>query len=240
MGHIPDVPATSGIQVLDRAVYILSVIASQPRNLTELCEATGLPRATAHRIAVALEKHRLIERTPTGQWATGPALIDMAPSTNSRIEEAAAMVLPELMQSTGESVQVYRLSGLERVCIANAEPPSGLRDTVPVGHRMTLAAGSAAKILVAFSSPALREQVLPTAAYTRHDLDEIRAAGISESIAERDPALGSASVPVFDASGQLTAALSISGPVDRMGHSPAARFGSALKACARQLESYLA
>lgn len=239
MRYIPDVPATSGIQVLDRAVYILSVIASQPRNLTELCNATGLPRATTHRIAVALEKHRLIERTPTGQWATGPALLDMAPSTTSRIEEAAGVVLPELMQSTGESVQVYRLSGLERVCIANAEPASGLHDTVPVGHRMTLAAGSAAKVLVAFGPPAVREQILPTATYTPRDLEDIRRTGISESSAERDPSLGSASVPVFDASGQLTAALSISGPVDRMGPSPAARFGDVLKSSARQLEGYL-
>lgn len=240
MGQFTDIPAISGIQVLDRAVYILNVIAAEPRSLSDLCTITGLPRATAHRIAVALEKHRLIERDSSGNWTTGPALAEMAPSQDSRLEDAAGYILPELMRRTGESVQLYRLSGLERVCVANAEPVSGLRDTVPVGHRMTLAAGSAAKALVAFGPPSLREQVLPTAAYTARELEEIARTGISESSAERDPSLGSATVPIFDANGQLIAALSISGPVDRMGSSPAAKFGADLKESARRLEGFLA
>lgn len=239
MGQNKDVPATSGIQVLDRAIFILSVIAKKPRNLAELCEITGLPRATAHRIAVALEKHRLIERLPDSHWTAGPALSELAPQASSRLEEAAGHILPKLMQATNESVQLYRLSGMERVCIANAEPVAGLRDTVPIGTHMTLEAGSAAKLLVAFSSQLLQKEVLPTAAYDEAELEQIHADGISQSYAERDPSLASASVPVFDANGSLIAALSISGPVDRMGKQPAERFGRVLKEAARELESHL-
>ena len=47
--------------------------------------------------------------------------------------EAAAAVLPRLRDITGESVQLYRRDGTQRVCVAAAEPASGLRDTVPVG-----------------------------------------------------------------------------------------------------------
>ena len=43
------------------------------------------------------------------------------------------MVLPRLREITGESVQIYRREGTERVCIAAIEAPTGLRDTVPVG-----------------------------------------------------------------------------------------------------------
>ena len=234
-----EIPATSGIQVLDRAIYILSVIAAQPRNLTELCDATGLPRATAHRISVALEKHRLIERQDDGQWAAGPALAELAPHSNARLEDVANGLLPGLVAQTKESVQLYRLSGTDRLCIANAEPLTGLRDTVPVGTRMTLTAGSAAKVLVAWSPNTLRDTVLPDAAYDRAELDRTRANGIAESIAERDVSLSSASVPVFDPEGTMVAALSVSGPVDRMTDSPAKTFGDALQHTAKLIEQAL-
>lgn len=239
MGHNSEVPSTSGIQVLDRAIFILSVIAAEPRNLSELCEITGLPRATAHRIAVALEKHRLIERLPDSQWTAGPALAELAPQSTSRLEEAAEYVLPKLMQETNESVQLYRLSGMERVCIANAEPVAGLRDTVPVGTRMTLEAGSAAKVLVGHSSPSLQKEVLATAAYSADELRRVVQEGVADSHAERDPSLASASVPIFDANGSLIAALSISGPADRIGKNAGTRYGAQLKAAALELQKQL-
>ena len=42
---------SSGIGVLDKAVQVLQVTAAAPSGLAELCAATGLPRATAHRLA---------------------------------------------------------------------------------------------------------------------------------------------------------------------------------------------
>ena len=239
MGHPSEVPATSGIQVLDRAVFILMVISAEPRTLTDLCEITGLPRATAHRIAVALEKHRLIQRDRHGAWTTGPALAEMAPTANSRLKEAAEHILPKLLADTGESVQLYRISGMERVCIANANPSTGLHDIVPVGHRMSLGAGSAAKVLLAYASETLVAQILPTAAFTQQDLDDVRNTEISESSAERDPSLGSASVPLFDATGTMIAALSLSGPVERMSPHPAKKYGTALRRAAREFNNAL-
>ena len=137
----------SGIGVLDKSVIVLRAVAQAPANLTELCERTNLPRATAHRLAVGLETHRLLARNAAGRWYPGPALGELASSAHDPIQEAALMVLPRLREITGESVQVYRREGSERVCIAAMEPPTGLRDTVPVGTRFPMSAGSAAKVL---------------------------------------------------------------------------------------------
>ena len=57
----------------DKAVAILRAVADEPATLAELVSRTGLPRATAHRLAVALEAHRLVRRTADGAWAPGPA-----------------------------------------------------------------------------------------------------------------------------------------------------------------------
>ncbi|MCJ7859407.1 IclR family transcriptional regulator [Corynebacterium kalidii] len=234
----PVASTTSGIQVLDRALLILGIVARRPHSLSELCDTTGLPRATAHRIAVALEKHRMVTRLEDGQWTAGPALAELAPKSSTRLDEAAEHVLPDLVERTGEAVQIYKLSGRERVCIATAEPRQGLRDTVPVGNRLTLNAGSAAKVLVAYSPTVFQDDILPDAAYTAEDLELVRAGQIAESVGERDAALASVSVPVRDASGVI-AALSISGPAERMGPSPAARHREALQRSAAELERYL-
>ncbi|RAU93248.1 helix-turn-helix domain-containing protein, partial [Mycolicibacter senuensis] len=45
----------SGIGVLDKALAVLHTVAESPCGLAELCERTGLPRATAHRLAAGLE-----------------------------------------------------------------------------------------------------------------------------------------------------------------------------------------
>ncbi|KGM18354.1 IclR family transcriptional regulator [Corynebacterium auriscanis] len=239
MGNDVEVPNTSGIQVLDRAVYLLNVIAARPSNLTQLCELTGLPRATTHRIAVALEKHRLIQRDEEGRWRIGQGVIELAPRSSNRLLEAADEVLPELVKEVGEAVQVYRRSGFERVCVAAISPSAGLHDIVPAGHRMTLAAGSAAKVLVAYGTEDLRREVLPTAAYDRAELDQIRTQGWAESVAERDVSLASCSVPILDAGGGLVAVLSTSGPVDRLRPSPADRYKDTLLAGAKRIGELL-
>ena len=64
----------SGVGVLDKAVRVLDALESGPAALAELVDRTGLPRATAHRLAVALEVHRLVARDAAGRFALGPRL----------------------------------------------------------------------------------------------------------------------------------------------------------------------
>ena len=147
MGQNITPPATtSGIKVLDRAMLILVTIGEKPRSLTELCEATGLPRATAHRLASALETHHILTRTADGRWTIGAVLTSLGARSATTLVDAATPIMAALMADTGESVQLYQLAGAHRVCIAAQEPASGLQNTVPTGSRLPLTAGSAAKI----------------------------------------------------------------------------------------------
>src|ERR1700676_4172568 len=62
----------SGIGVLDKAVGLLYTVAESPCGLAELCERTGLPRATAHRLAAGLQTHPLLARDGGGRRRLGP------------------------------------------------------------------------------------------------------------------------------------------------------------------------
>jgi DNA-binding IclR family transcriptional regulator len=225
----------SGIGVLDKAVGVLYTIAESPCGLAELCDRTGLPRATAHRLAAGLEVHRLLARDGDGRWRLGPAVSELATHVNDPLLAASAAVLPRLREITGESVQLYRREGSSRICIAAMEPPAGLRDTVPVGARLPMTAGSGAKVLLAYSDAATQQSVLPAAKFTDRALAEVRRRGWAQSAAEREPGVASVSAPVRDAQGAVIAAISVSGPIDRMGRRPGARWAADLLAAADAL-----
>ncbi|CAM3771374.1 IclR family transcriptional regulator [Tsukamurella ocularis] len=220
----------SGIGVLDKSVAVLRAAAEEPATLADLCGRTGLPRATAHRLAVGLELHGLLTRDGDGLWRPGSALRELAASTADALVETAAMVLPRLREITGESVQLYRREGDHRVCVAAAEPPSGLRDTVPVGSRLPMTAGSGAKVLAAWADPRT------DSFFTDRALAEVRKRGWAQSAGERESGVASVSAPVRNPRGEVIAAISVSGPIDRMGRRPGARWAADLLQAAEALQ----
>ena len=225
--------------MLDKAVGVLRAAAAEPCGLAELCERTGLPRATAHRLAVGLEVHGLLHRGTDGRWRPGPTLAELASGGVDPLLEAAAAVLPRLRDITGESVQLYRRDGNHRVCIAAAEPASGLRDTVPVGTRLPMTAGSGAKVLTAWADPAVQRTVLADAVFGDRVLIDVRRRGWAQSVAERETGVASVSAPVRDSAGTVVAAISVSGPVDRIGRRPGVRWAADLLAAADALQHRL-
>ena len=218
---------------------VLHAVASEPCGLAELCNRTGLPRATAHRLAVGLEVHRLLRRGSDGRWRPGAALAELAGGATDPLLEAAGAVLPRLRDITGESVQLYRRDGSHRVCVAAAEPPAGLRDTVPIGARLPMTAGSGAKVLAAWADPATQRALLADAVFGERTLLEVRRRGWAQSVAEREPGVASVSAPVRDGSGTVIAAVSVSGPIDRIGRRPGARWAQDLLAAADALHNRL-
>jgi len=69
---------SSGVGVLDKTAAVLGALESGPASLAQLVQATGLARPTAHRIAVALERHRLLARDAQGRFILGPRIAELA------------------------------------------------------------------------------------------------------------------------------------------------------------------
>jgi len=212
----------TGVGVVDKAVDVLDALEQQPRSLAELVTATGLPRATAHRLATALEAHGLVRRDGDGRFALGSRLLALGRATAEAwpLATAAAPALTALRDGTAESVQLFVRDGDERVCIAALQSPHGLRTIVPLGARLPLGVGSAGRVLADHGRPT--------------------APSWTQSIEEREPGVASVSAPVCDASGHVIAAVSVSGPVERTSRDPGRRYGDAVVAAARRIESALA
>ncbi len=202
--------SVSGVGVLDKAFSVVGALEAGPLGLGGLVEATGLSRATTHRLAVALEVHGMVERTDDGRFTLGPRL------TGLSLPVAARPALERLRDDTGESVQLYVRRGDRRLCVASLESPHGLRTIVAVGALLPLSVGSAGKVL-------------------RGEPSSLRR-GWAQSVEEREPGVASVSAPVGDGAGGVAAAVSVSGPVGRTTRSPGRKYAAAVTRAATAVE----
>ena len=200
--------SVSGVGVIDKGVLILRALARAPLDLAALQEATDLPRATAHRLAVALEQHGLLRRDPQGRFCLGFELIRLGQAAEDQfpLAELTRPMLTALRDDTGESVQLYVADGEGRRCVLSLESTHGLRWIVPQGALFPLDRGSAGRVL--------------------------QGADLAESVEEREPGVASVSAAVRDRRGQIVAAVSLSGPVERLSRQPAHKFGQQVAATA--------
>lgn len=230
----------SGVGVLDKTAKILDTLEGGPATLAQLVNETGLARPTAHRLAIALEKHRFIVRDQHGRFVLGSRFAELAAAAGEdRLLTACGPILQTLLDRTGESAQIYRRQGDQRVCIAAVERSSGLRDSIPVGAILSMEAGSAAQILLAWEDPERMHQGLRHARFTMAMLATVRKRGWAESVNEREAGVASVSAPIRNASGQVIAAISISGPTNRMGMTPGKHFAPLVMAAGKYLSDAL-
>jgi len=230
----------SGVGVLDKTVKILDALESGPATLGQLVNETGLARPTAHRLAIALERHRFVIRDQHGRFVLGSRFAELAAAAGEdRLLTASGPILQTLLDRTGESAQIYRRQGDQRVCIAAVERASGLRDSIPVGALLSMEAGSAAQILLAWEDSERLHQGLRHAKFTAAKLAAVRKRGWAESVNEREDGVCSISAPIRNPSGQVIAAISISGPTGRMGTTPGRRYAPLVMAAGKYLTEAL-
>jgi len=206
----------SGVGVIDKGVLILRTLAGSPLDLAALQDETGLPRATAHRLAVALELHGLVRRDPQGRFCLGFELIRLGQAAEDEfpLADVSRPVLTSLRDATGESVQLYVADGDGRRCVVSLESTHGLRWIVPQGALFPLDRGSAGRVL--------------------------QGDDIAESVEEREPGVASVSAAVRDRRGSVIAAVSLSGPIERLSREPRQRFGRQVTDSAHAVSAALA
>lgn len=212
----------SGVGVIDKSAVVLAALRRGPLDLAALAQESRLPRATAHRLAVALEFHGLVRRDVQGRFCLGFELMALgrAAAEQFGLAELAGPVLASLRDQCGESVQLFVREDGGRRCVVSLHSPHALRWIVPEGSLLPLGLGSAGRVLT--------EQT------------KLPRSGWIESVEEREPGVASVSAPIRDAVGSVVAAVSVSGPIERMSRSPGRRLGAQVVTAADLLSQRLA
>ena len=212
--------SVSGVGVLDKAFVVLNALVERPLSLSDAVRLTGIPRATCHRLLSALEHHGAVRRDDDGLYCVGASMAGLGRAATAQFPflGRAREVATDVRDKTGESVQVFVPETDGRRCVVSLESPNGLRWIVPEGALFPLTRGSAGRVL--------------SGAKTSKN-------GWIESVEERVKGVASVSAPIVDSSGVVIAAFSVSGPLERMSHSPGAKFGSVVTKAARTLSEFL-
>src|SRR5436305_11794486 len=110
MAASPRADAKNPIQVIERMMRLLDVLAQHPEplGLKQISQYTGLHPSTAHRILAAMSGDRLVDRVEPGSYRLGMRLLELGNLVKSRISvrELALPVMRELHAQTGETVNL--------------------------------------------------------------------------------------------------------------------------------------
>lgn len=201
-------PAEGGVATLDRALSILGAFntTSPMPGLAEIAAHTRISKSTVLRMLASLQHAGLVLRLADGRYALGPVVerLQRVRAASVSVESVVMPVLRELAAATGESASFYVRQGDQRLCLWRVDSPRPVRDHLQAGALLPLARGAAGRVLLAFSGA--RGPV-----YAR-----IRRDGVAVLAGDRLAEIAGVAAPVFDRTGSLAGALSLSMPVERL------------------------
>ncbi|WP_019635169.1 IclR family transcriptional regulator [Paenibacillus fonticola] len=235
------------VRAVERALDILMCFTKgNELGLTEIANSIGLHKSTVHRLMTTLEdKGFVIRDTATEKYRLGLKIWELSAHL-SHSDDPAVLLLPQMEQlrdRLGETVSLYLRDGTDRLRIQAVQSNQAIRRVAPVGARLPLYVGASSKVLLAYADESVLQAVLNSpdwpAAVDKEiyvsQLQDIRQSGYATSYEEREPGAAAVSAPIFDRSGGIAAALSVSGPVSRLSPQTLIEFGPVLVEAARDM-----
>jgi len=218
----------STVRAVERALDILLCFTAKSEwPMTEIADRVGLHKSTVHRMLATLEDKGFVIRDPASErYRLGLRIWELS-ANMSGTDDPAVLGLPEmerLRDTLGETVSLYLRDGNERIRIQAVQSNQAVRRVAPVGVRLPLYVGASSKVLIAFEDRLKREELLQDPSWPgffdtaqfRKQIENIRKLGYATSIEEREQGAAAVSSPIFNRAGKLVAALSVSGPANRL------------------------
>lgn len=242
--------STPSAHALERGLALLVALGEGNASSTALAAATGLPRATVHRLVRALESRGFVERPARGMVLPGPALAAFAAhfGPDRRLATLARPLVGRLARAARASAQLAVLEGDMATYLVKEEwgdSPLFTRE----GEQLEAYCSGLGKVLLAALPATARAAYLaggPFVALTARtitdpvrlaaELDAASARGFARDDGEVDEGLHCLAVPVRDSHGAVIAALSLS---LRGGACPGARHLAHLRQAAAALAGRL-
>ncbi len=223
------------VQSLVRALSLLNRIAESPddgASLTDLAQQVGLPASTAHRLLLTLEQERYVRFGQSRRlWTIGvQAFVTGCAFVKTRNLAAMARThLRQLMENSGETVNLAVEDKGEAVYLAQVECRQMMRVLARPGTRVPMHCSAVGKAIFSATSdkaigqilhqhgmPRLTAKTITTPAALRNELVKVKNQGYAVDDEEHAVGLRCIAAPVFDETGDVIGAVSVSGPMARI------------------------
>lgn len=220
-----------------KALDILECLASAERPLSaqEVAQHCSLSRPTAYRHLVTLATRDYVTTCDDGRsYQVGPKVLELGKSFLDRLDlpELARASMRELSRTSQETIHLTVLDGTEILYVAKVDGPQSVRMYSAIGTRNPLYCTAMGKAILAFLPPEKRTALLdettlaPRTANTITDrtaldqhLELVRSQGFAVDDVEFEEGIRCLGAPIFNHTGRVTAAISVSGPAYRLSNS---------------------
>ncbi len=245
------------LQTLTRTIAILDCFTQDNTGLgvREIARMVKLSSSATGRLLAAMKELGILSQDPeTRAYSMGPRVLSWAGVYNATLDvrNRAMPSIQELHQATRETISLYVLDGRERLCVERLESPQSVRIVTRVGRKLPLYAGSAGKVMLAFMPPSQQAEYFSTTrlepltsktitdlALLRSELEKVREQGCAVSYGEWIEDAAGVAAPILDQNGEVIAALSISGPIQRFNDENVERYRAEVKRVAAQISESL-
>lgn len=225
---------TPSVPSLERAISILELLAGSRNGLplADLARQMELPKSSVHCLLLTLERRGYLHRsTRTNRYLFGARLFTLANMALGGMElrERASPFLLDLSRKTGLTIHLAIFEQNDAVLIDKVEPLGTFKLATWLGKRMDVHCTGVGKALIAYLSEGELDQLIRDTGLPRHndntivspkklkdELARVRAVGFS--IDDEEDEIGNRCIgaPVFDATGQVVAAISMSGLISQI------------------------
>lgn len=222
------------VRSVDRALSILTTLGDgKTRTLTELSEDIDINTSTTFRLLATLGQYKFVERDDeTGKYRLGIACLELARAyqAGDTIRRAALPELLSLRDLTRETVHLAVLDDMEIVYLEKLEGlyAIGIMSS-RVGNRAPAYCTGVGKALLAHVDPQVVQDYFQAHGLRRYtdttidgigalaeQLELVRRRGYAFDHGEHESDVRCVAAPIFDRRGRAVAAISVSGPKDRM------------------------
>jgi DNA-binding IclR family transcriptional regulator len=241
----------ASIQSVDRALQVLEILARQGQGgVSDIADTLGVHKSTVSRLVSVLEARGFVEQlADRGKYRLGFTLVRLAGATMATrdLGKESREISEALAAEAGETVNLAILEGDRAINITEASGPLGIGLRTWVGQSSPAHATSSGKVLLAAVPDIRLPQVLGAGlerftdntivdldALTR-ELHLITNRGWASAVEELEDGLNAIAAPVRDHTGDVIAALSISGPSFRLTDDAIGHLSSRVRAAALEI-----
>jgi DNA-binding IclR family transcriptional regulator len=218
------VRAAPSASASEKTLLVLEAALEHPR-FTDVVEATGLAKATVHRILATLSERQFVTVAPDGGYLPGPKILAMAGRALQRIDISAIAqpFVDELVARVHCTVHVGAVNGDEIVYLIRTDSDKPYQMPSRVGHAIPMHSSGIGKVVLSgytddglerFVSraglPYRTEHTITSLDGLRAEIDRVRRVGYALDREENVPGVGCVAAPIRDHTGSIAYGLSVS------------------------------
>lgn len=235
---------TPTVPALERGLTILEVVAKSKNGYTfsQLAKQLDFPKSSIHSLLVTFERLGYLQKLESsGRYVAGLNLVRIATvaSYGITLRQKAGPLLCELTQRTGLTAHIAILENKEALLVAKVEPSGTVPIATWIGKRIAYHCTSLGKALIAWRREEEIDELVKERRMLRHNENTIssltrlkqelmrtRQAGYSIDDEEEEIGFRCIGAPVLGVSGEVEAAVSVSGTVEQIRTEDVPRIGA--------------